>query len=53
MSLGSIYVITPISSHKGITMKRQDGILSTVFDRVGGDGVGVEGGKEEGTELYT
>ena len=35
MALGSIYVIAPISSHKGITMKRQNGILSTVFDRVG------------------
>lgn len=53
MSLGSIYVVAPISSHKGITMKIQDGLLSAVFDRVAGDGVGVDGGKENETELYT
>ena len=53
MSPGSVYVVTPISSHKGITTKRQNGILSALFDRAGGDGVGAESGKEEGTELYT
>lgn len=47
MSLGSIYAC------KGITIKRQNGILSAVFDRVGGDGVGGKGGKKERTELYT
>lgn len=47
MSPGSIY------AHKGITIKRQNGVLSAVFDRVWRDGVGVEGGKKEGTELYT
>lgn len=31
MSLGSIHVMAPISSHKGITKKRQNGILSTVW----------------------
>lgn len=31
MPLGSIYVVVPISSHKEITMKRQNGILSAVF----------------------
>lgn len=47
MSPGSIYAC------KGITIKRRNGVLSAVFDRVGGDGVGVAGGKKEGTELYT
>lgn len=38
---------------KGITMKRQNGILSAVFDRAGEDGVGVKDGLDEGTELHT
>lgn len=53
MSPGSIYVVTPISAHTKITMKRQNDILSAVFDRVGEDGMGVEDGKEGGIELYT
>lgn len=52
MSPGSVYVVAPISSHKGITLKWQNGILSALFDRAGGDGVGAESGKEEGTELH-
>lgn len=52
MSPGSIYVVTPVSAHTKIPMKRQNDILSAVFDRVE-DGVGVEDGKEGGTELYT
>lgn len=52
-SLGSVYVVAPIASHEGITMKRQNGILSAVVDRVRGDGVRVKAGKKEETELYT
>lgn len=48
LSLDSIYVVAPISSHKGITMKRQNGILSTVSDRGRRDGVGAERGWEGG-----
>lgn len=46
-------MVAPIASHEGITMKRQNGILSAVVDRVRGDGVRVEAGKKEETELYT
>lgn len=46
-------MVAPISSHKGITMKIQDGLLSAAFHRVAGDGVEVDDGKEKDTELYT
>lgn len=51
--IGSVYVVTPISPHKGIKRKGKMAFLSALFDRAGGDGVGAEDGKEEGTELYT
>lgn len=46
----SLHMAVPISSRKRITMKRQNGILSAMFDRVWGDGVEVESGKERESE---